>query len=185
MAVFLVPGYGFADDSVAGVSMVPGHGFISVPASGGGSADITHSATLGAVTQTFEASVSAGVGLTHAATLDDVTQSFAATVAPGITVSQTAAIGDVTQTFAIFDGATITSPPITRNNGSLVASATLTWVSILDGATGVQLGIKTGISTDVAGRFAVRDDGMTPGSTYQIDWLESTGERGHGWGVAT
>lgn len=153
--------------------------------SAGGSADIAHSATLGAVTQTFEASVSAGVGLSHAATLGEVTQSFSATVAPGITVSHTSALGEVTQTFAIFDGATITSPPVTRNNGTLVASATLSWVSILDGATGTQLGLKTSVSTDAAGRFAVRDDGMTPGGTYQLDWLESTGERGHGWGVAT
>lgn len=151
----------------------------------GGSADLTHTATLGPVTQSFEATVSAGAVLTHSAVLGAITQTFEASLLPGTTLSHSAALGAVTGSVVIFDGATITSPPIKRNNGSLVASATLTWVSILDGATGVQLGLKTSISTDAAGRFAVRDDGMTPGGAYALDWLESTGERGHGWGVAT
>lgn len=151
----------------------------------GGTADLTHTTTLGPVTQTFESFVAAGVVLTHSAVLGAVTQSFSATLAPGTTLSHSTTLGAVTGSMVIFDGATITSPPIKRNNGSLVASATLTWVSILDGATGVQLGVKTGISTDAAGRLTVRDDGMTPGSIYKIDWLESTGEHGSGWGPAT
>lgn len=153
--------------------------------SAGGSADVTHSATLGAVTSTLDATVSAGVVLSHAATLGPVTQSFSATLAPGTTLTHSATLGAVTGATSIFSGATITSPPLKRNNGGLVASTGLTWVSILDGGTGALLGTKTGVSTDAAGRFAVRDDGMIPGSTYQLAWLEAGGERGHGWGVAT
>lgn len=59
MAAFLVPGCGFADDGTAGVTQLPGGGFISVPSAGDTTAPVLTTAT-----QTVTGSSSATIGAT-------------------------------------------------------------------------------------------------------------------------
>lgn len=80
---------------------------------------------------------------------------------------------------------TLTSGVLKRNNGTLVASATLTWLTLLNGASGAFVATKTSVAVNSSGIFTTSDAGMAAGTVYQATWLESTGERGCGWAAAT
>jgi hypothetical protein len=80
---------------------------------------------------------------------------------------------------------TLTSAAIKRNNGTLAASKTLTWLTLLNDTTGAFVATKTGVTTNSSGVFTTSDSGMVAGTVYRAVWSESTGERGHGWVAAT
>lgn len=79
---------------------------------------------------------------------------------------------------------TITSGALKRNDGTLVAGATLTWLTILNGTTGAFVATKTAVVVNGSGIFTAIDSGMTAGTTYQATWLETTGQSGVGRAVA-
>lgn len=80
---------------------------------------------------------------------------------------------------------TLTSGALKRNNGTLAASKTLTYLTLLNDATGAFVATKTGVTTNSSGVFTTSDAGMVAGTIYRAVWKESTGERGHGWVAAT
>lgn len=77
-----------------------------------------------------------------------------------------------------------TSGALKRNNGTLAASKTLTWITLLNDTTGAFVATKTGVTTNSSGVFTTSDAGMVAGTVYRAVWRESTGERGHGWVAA-
>jgi hypothetical protein len=77
---------------------------------------------------------------------------------------------------------TFVSAALKRNNGTLAASSSLTWVTFLNPTTGAFVVTKTALSTNSAGVFSTTDAALTTG-TYHAVWLEATGQRG--WGVAS
>lgn len=81
--------------------------------------------------------------------------------------------------------ATFTSGVLARNNGSLVSGVTLAWLTFLNDATGAVVLTKTGVAVNGSGVFSIADPALVAGTTYSVMWKETTGQRGHGWAVAT
>jgi hypothetical protein len=80
---------------------------------------------------------------------------------------------------------TITSQALKRNNGTVAASSALTWVGVRDAATGANVLVKTGVSTDGSGVFAFSDPALSIGASYAVQWLEASGQRGQATATAT
>ena len=79
---------------------------------------------------------------------------------------------------------TFTSAVLKRNNGTVVASSSLSWLAFRNASTGAHVMLKTGVSTDANGVFVVVDAALTTG-TYRADWKESTGQQGYGVAAVT
>jgi len=77
---------------------------------------------------------------------------------------------------------TFVSGVLKRNNGVLVPSSTITWMTFVVSTTGAFVVTKTGLSTNGAGVFSTTDAALTTG-TYSVLWREATGQ--YGWGVAS
>ena len=80
---------------------------------------------------------------------------------------------------------TLTSGVLKRNNGTPAGAVSLTWLTLLNHATGAFVATKTGVSTNSSSIFTTTDAGMTVGVVYRAVWLEATGQSGHGWVAAT
>lgn len=74
-------------------------------------------------------------------------------------------------------GATFTSEPLKRNNGTLIASKALNYVAFYNDATGALVLRKTGVSTDSSGIFSVTDPALVAATFYKVDWETVDGER--------
>lgn len=110
-------------------------------------------------------------------TLDDsaVSGSFA-TGASAFSGAVALDASTVTGSFTVQPG-TITSQPLKTNNGTLLASAALTYVAVYDAATGALVTRQTGLSTGGDGRFSVSSASIVPGTQYRVDWETAAGER--------
>lgn len=128
-------------------------------------------------------------GLSGTATLDDEAASGTLSGGTASDISGTATLGDVSASGSISTTqGTITSPPLSRNNGTLApAGGTLTWLGFRLASTGAPVLLKTGVVLDGASRFSVSDPALVGGglTQYTMEWLESTGERGRGEAYAT
>lgn len=90
----------------------------------------------------------------------------------------------VTGGFTTGSGAagTFVSAALKRNNGVLVPSSSISWMTFVVSTTGAFVVTKTGLSTNSAGVFSTTDAALTTG-TYSVLWREASGQ--YGWGVAS
>lgn len=72
---------------------------------------------------------------------------------------------------------TFTSEVLKRNNGTVAASSSLSYVRFYNTSTGALVLSKTGLSTNGSGVFTTTDAALVSGTTYAIDWEEATGQR--------
>ncbi len=96
--------------------------------------------------------------------------------AQGATLTATASMFGGTATGGAATG-TFTSEVLKRNNGTVAASSSLTYVRFYNTSTGALVVAKTGLSTNGSGIFTTTDALLVPGTTYGIDWEESGGQR--------
>lgn len=124
------------------------------------------------------ASVPPAASFTGTVTLDDVAPSGTFSTVPNGSFSGNVALDDagVSGSFSPAPG-TLTSDPLTTNNGTVLASVSLDFVCFYNDTTGALVLRKTGLSTNGAGIFSVTDALLVPGTTYRIDWQASTGQR--------
>lgn len=80
---------------------------------------------------------------------------------------------------------TITSQPLTRNTGVITGVVSLDFVDLTNPSTGALVVRKTGLSTNASSIFTFTDAAAVTGTTYRIDWRESTGEFGSAYVVAS
>lgn len=100
------------------------------------------------------------------------------------TGSNTADSNSISVTIAAAAG-TITSQPLTRNTGVLAGVVSLDFVDLSNPSTGALVVRKTGLSTNASSIFTFSDAAAVTGTTYRIDWRESTGEFGSAYVVAS
>lgn len=81
---------------------------------------------------------------------------------------------------------TFTSGIFARNGGEENSALTaLTYVSVCHPTTGLQLSLRTGLSTSGTGQLVFTDPVMVAGTAYLVEWLEVGGHRGWDVQVAT
>lgn len=83
----------------------------------------------------------------------------------------------VSYTASAPSGATFTSEPLKRNNGTLAASSALDYVRWYNPTTGALVLSKTGLSTNSSGIFSTTDAALSGSTSYALDWKEATGQR--------
>lgn len=120
----------------------------------------------------FDGFMGKGVNISYI-TGDDVA---AGSTAQGTTVTATASIFGGTATGGVTSG-TFTSEVLKRNNGTVAASVSLTYVRFYNISTGALVLTKTGLSTNGSGVFTTTDAALVSGTTYAIDWEEAGGQR--------
>lgn len=72
---------------------------------------------------------------------------------------------------------TVTSEPLTTNNGTLLANVALNFVALYDQATGALVVRKTGLSTNSAGVYSFTDAAVVQGTVYRHDYETVDGHR--------
>ncbi len=126
----------------------------------------------------YQVLVAAAASFSGSVTLDGSTPSGSFTTAPpssfaGAVTLEGAAPGG---SFGPAPG-TFTSPPLSSNNGTVLASAALSYVAAYDASTGALVARFTGLSTDGLGRFTVSSASLLPGTTLRWDWEALAGQR--------
>lgn len=96
-----------------------------------------------------------------------------------------AAVTTVNFTTSAVAVGTITSQPLSRNNGIGSGVVALTYIDVDNPATGALVLRKTGVSTNSSGVFTFSDASITTGTEYRITWLEAGGQFGTAFAVAS
>lgn len=96
-----------------------------------------------------------------------------------------AAVTTVNFTTSAVAVGTITSQPLSRNNGVTSGVVALTYIDVDNPATGALVLRKTGVSTNGSGVFTFSDAVITAGTEYRINWLEAGGQFGTAFVVAS
>lgn len=152
---------------------------------GGGSSDLSGNADLGGMSAGGTLATNPPTDLSGGGTLDSVSASGTLAQSPATSLSGGATLDGVTAASGnLGQAGTVTSQPLKRNNGTLVVSQALTWVGFRNATTGTDVVVRTGISTNALGVFSVSDGLLQPGTTYAVQWRESSGHHGEAHAVA-
>ncbi len=154
---------------------------------------VSQAVTATGVQNIASGAVTAGTRFWHfmhedaAANQSTVVSSASFVVTSGSSVTGAAVLGAVTSTGTITPGfGTFTSEPLKRNNDDdPIGVSALSWVAFRNAATGAHVVTKTGLSTNGSGIFTTTDPLLVAGTTYRADWLEASGQYGHGVKAAT
>lgn len=118
-----------------------------------------------------------GSGVTTITHIEWTLASGGGSTALGTTVTATASVIGGTATGSGGATGAFASEVLKRNNGTVAASVSLSYVRFYNISTGALVLTKTGLSTNGSGVFTTTDAALVPGTTYAIDWEEAGGQR--------